>query len=238
MDLKGKKALVVGGTRGIGSAVAKTFEDKGAQVWVAAREKKESPHPFITLDLTDTDSIQKATDQIQRDMGSPDIIFFSGSSPKSGPLIDLEKDDWRVGLDLLITGPLAIAKAFLPNMKENNYGRLIFMSSAAAKKLIPGLELSSALRAALRSVVRSLSNAYCKSGITVNALLPALVDTEHLRTTAGSLEKLKTWEEMVPMGRFAKVEEIGALAAFLSSEKGSYITAQSLSIDGGFADGI
>jgi len=115
---------------------------------------------------------------------------------------------------------------------------LIFMSSAAAKEPLPGLELSGALRAALRSVVRSLANTYCGKGITINALLPALVDTEHLRNVAGTESKLREWEAMIPMGRFGQPDEIAAYALFLASKKAGYITGQSLSIDGGFTQAI
>ena len=234
--MKGKKALIIGGTSGIGAAVAKHFADAGADIWISARKKGDAPYRFTPLDLTGPPD--KLIAEIQSEWQAPDIIFFSSSSPKSGPLLDLEYSDWEDGLKLLLTSPLAIAKAFLPTMEAQGFGRLIFMSSAAAKEPIPGLELSGALRAALRSVIRSLSNAYCTKGITLNALLPALVDTEHLRKTAGSEEKLNEWKAMVPMGRLAKPEEIAAYAAFLASKEASYITGQSLSIDGGYVQGV
>lgn len=231
MTLKGKKALIIGGTSGIGAGVATFFANAGAHVWVAARKSADTP-----VDLLNPSTIPGFIHKVQKKWGEPDIIFFSSSSPKTGPLLSLEPADWNAALTMLITSPLAIAKAFLPHMVKSKYGRLIFMSSAAAKKPIPGLELSSAIRAALRSVVVNLSAAYCKEGITCNALLPALVDTEHLREVAGN--NLSTWEKGIPIGRLAKIEEIAALAALLAGTEGGYITGQSLSIDGGFVDSI
>lgn len=235
-SLKGKKALIIGGTSGIGAAVASHFAHKGADVWVAARNKGDTPHHFTPLDLLG--SSVEAIAEIRTKWGAPDIIFFSSSSPKAGPLLDLNKNDWEEGLKLILTTPLTIAKAFLPTMESQGFGRLIFMSSAAAKEPLPGLELSGAMRAALRSVVRSLANTYCQKGITINALLPALVNTKHLRKVAGSEEKLNEWKAMIPMGRFAEPDEIAAYAAFLASKKAGYITGQSLSIDGGFTGAI
>lgn len=234
--MKGKKALIIGGTSGIGAAVADHFACEGADVWIAARNKTSSPYRFTRLDLLCPPL--EALVEIQAEWQAPDIIFFSSSSPKAGPLLDLESSDWEEGLKLLLTTPLAIAKAFLPAMEARGFGRLIFMSSAAAKEPIPGLELSGALRAALRSVVRSLGDTYCQKGITINALLPALVNTEHLRKVAGSEEKLSEWKAMLPMGRFVEPSEIAAYAAFLASEKAGSITGQSLSIDSGFTRAI
>jgi 3-oxoacyl-[acyl-carrier protein] reductase len=150
---------------------------------------------------------------------------------------------WQQSVDLTLGSVLNLVRAVLPSMRERRWGRIINVTSIAAKQPVDGLILSNALRAAVTGFARTLANEVAGSGITVNNILPGYTRTERVEQLAESMaarggtttrDVHAAWESQIPMRRLGEPREFAALAAFLASDRASYITAQSVAADGGW----
>jgi 3-oxoacyl-[acyl-carrier protein] reductase len=150
---------------------------------------------------------------------------------------------WQQAADLTLASVLNLVRAVLPSMRERHWGRIINVTSIAAKQPVEGLILSNTLRAAVTGFARTLANEVAGSGITVNNILPGYTRTERVEQLAESMaesggktprEVRAVWESQIPMKRLGEPREFAALAAFLASDRASYITAQSMAVDGGW----
>lgn len=238
LNLKGKTALVMGASQGIGKAIAESLIKEGVKVAICARSKDTleatakliGAEHFETCDLTQKGSAEKLTQNVIEKFGRLDIIVTNTGGPAKGNFLDVSNDQWAQDFQSIWMSVVESLQVALPKMKDNHYGRVLMVTSIAAKEPLPGLTTSNGLRAGLAGLVRSISNEVAKDGITLNLLLPGYTSTDRMKQLNLADEKVK---EMVPAGRLGHPCEIADLATFLASEKGAYITAQSIAVDGG-----
>lgn len=238
LKLKGKKALIFGSTGGIGRSIAESLIREGAEVYINGRTedkcdaiaKEIGAKGFYAGDLTNKGVASQVTKKMISENGGLDILVTNTGGPKKGNFLDVDIEQWETDYQSLWLSVVESLHEALPVMSANKYGRVLLITSLAAKEPLAGLTTSNGLRAGLAGLVRSISNEYSKDGITLNLILPGYTNTDRLKALNLSEEKIK---EMVPAGRLGEPEELADLATFLASPLAGYITAQSIAIDGG-----
>lgn len=243
LQLKGKKVLVLGSSSGIGKAIAKSFISEGAEVTICSRNieklektaKEIGAKHFIQADLTKPNQGKEAVENAIRKMGGIDILITNTGGPNKGNFSDISDQQWHEDFQSLWMSVVESLKSALPEMKKNNFGRVILITSLAAKEPMAGLTTSNGLRAGLAGLVKSVANEYAAFGITLNLLLPGYTATDRLKELNLSDEKVKL---MVPAGRLGDPRELADLAVFLSSPLSGYTTGQSIVVDGGALKGL
>lgn len=238
LNLNKKVALVFGSSAGIGLAIAKSLINEGASVYINGRNKESleslqqsiGAKGFIVADLSKPNSAQKAVEEVIEKEGCIHILINNTGGPKKANFLETSIDQWNEDYQSLWLSPVSAMHAAIPSMQKEQFGRIIFVTSIAAKEPLSGLTTSNGLRAGLQGLSKSISNEFAIDGITINLLLPGYTNTERIQALNLSESKIK---EMVPAGRLGEPQELADLATFLSSEKGSYITGQSIAVDGG-----
>jgi 3-oxoacyl-[acyl-carrier protein] reductase len=172
-----------------------------------------------------------------------DILVTNSGGPPSGPFESLTPEMWDAATSLLLTSAVGLARALLPGMKERKWGRILNVTSIAVKQPIDGLMLSNSLRAAVTGFARTLANEVAPFKVTVNNIMPGYTRTDRVaelarasgaRSGATANDTFAKWEKEIPIGRLGEPRELAALAAFLASERASYITGSSIAVDGGW----
>jgi 3-oxoacyl-[acyl-carrier protein] reductase len=201
-------------------------------------------HP---VDVTQHEQVRDFVAQTLRRFGRLDICVTNAGGPPSKLFADTTVEDWQGGINLNLMSTLYFAREVLPLMQKQKWGRLITITSVAIKQPVDGLILSNAVRSAVSGLVKSLSNEYGKDNVLVNNVCPGYTLTARLNELAGKLAKVEgleprqvheRWAAQVPLQRLGQPEEFADAVVFLASERASYITGQSILIDGGFAKGI
>ncbi len=258
--LKDKIAFVGGGSSGLGEAVARSLAAEGATLILSARhaEKLQKTAEEIALEFgvktfvyaADTASeadLEKISQQVLERFGKVDILFHNTGGPVAGKFNELSLSQWDQAYQQLLRSAVFLTEKFLPGMQERKWGRIIFSTSVAVKQPQENLMLSNSLRAAVTGFARTLANETGKDGVTVNCVLPGYTQTQRLdglaKKAAQTGEKTEEevrqgWEKSIPMGRLGKPEEFAAAVAFLASTQASYITGQSICVDGGYVGSL
>lgn len=242
LQLKGKKAFVMGASSGLGKAIAQSLIAEGATVCICSRNleklKKTAEEIgtslFLTCDLTKAGEAKRAVEEAVVKMNGLDILVTNTGGPQKGNFLEVSDQQWQEDFQSLWMGVVESLKVALPKMKENNYGRVLLVTSLAAKEPLSGLTTSNGLRAGLSGLCKSIANEYSAFGITLNLLLPGYTNTDRLKELKLSDERVK---QLVPAGRLGDPRELADLAAFLASPRAGYITAQSIVVDGGALKG-
>lgn len=242
LNLTGKTALVFGASQGIGKAIAESLIKEGVKVAICSRtestlnETKDNIGADLAIagDLTKPGEAKRITEETIKHFGKLDILVSNTGGPAKNNFADVTTEQWQTDFQSIWLSVTESLQAALPKMAENNYGRVLMVTSVAAKEPLPGLTTSNGLRAGLSGLTRSISTEYASSGITLNLLLPGYTNTDRLKALNLSEEKVK---ELVPAGRLGHPQELADLATFLASEKGAYITGQSIAVDGGVLKG-
>lgn len=242
LELNGKKALVLGSSTGLGRAVAESLIAEGVEVCIVSRNsdniaktaKEIGAAHYETADLSIKGETAKLVEKVLKKMGHVDILVNNTGGPKKNNFLDVTDEQWLEDFQSLWMSPVEAMRILLPRMKEKNYGRIIMITSLAAKEPLQGLTTSNGLRAGLAGLSKSIVNEYAPFGITVNLLLPGYTDTDRIKALNLSEAKVK---EMVPAGRLGHPHELADLATFLASKKGAYINGQSIAVDGGVLRG-
>tara|TARA_B110000014_G_C20080916_1_gene564787 strand:+ start:807 stop:1544 length:738 start_codon:yes stop_codon:yes gene_type:complete len=239
IDLDGKRALVCGGTSGIGKAAAEALNDCGADVVILSRSAYGEN--TISCDLEDLDSlIDSVTKEIESN-GSFEILINNSGGPPSGPLIEAKPSDFEKAFLRHVLASQTLVQLLLPGMQKTEYGRIINIISTSVKEPIPGLGVSNTIRGAMASWSKTLSKELPPS-ITINNVLPGFTNTERLTELKKTLSKQKgisqeevenAWLSTVPEGRLADPSELGKVVAFLSSPAASFVRGTSIPVDGG-----
>ncbi|MVN91364.1 SDR family oxidoreductase [Mucilaginibacter aquatilis] len=248
-DLKGKKALVTGGTKGIGNAIANELAAAGATVIISARTAPENtPHHFIAADLTNAAQVAALAQQITESFGGIDILInnVGGLTTPGGGHGSLTDAHWEQELDLNLISAIRLDRALLPQMIEQNSGVVIHISSVAGKQALWNLNMAYAVsKAALNSYSKALSTELAEKGIRVLTVAPGATKTEPMvkflndfSASAGitpeeGMKQLMAQTGGIPMGRMAEPEEVAQLVHFLVSPSAAYLTGTIYAIDGG-----
>ena len=250
LGIQNKVALILASSKGLGKAVAIELAKEGANVVIcgtdavalAATEaeiQSISPGHVVSFvcDLTDEAQRKRLVEESVKSFGNIDILVTNTGGPAAGPFEQFSLADWKHIYNLLFLSAVDIIQQVLPGMKENGFGRILTITSVAVKQPADNLISSNAVRTSLLGLVKSLSNEVAMYGITVNNLLPGYTNTNRLEQLVAKNPKVNEVKESIPMKRFGTTTEFAAAAAFLVSERASYITGQSLAVDGGWIKG-
>jgi 3-oxoacyl-[acyl-carrier protein] reductase len=235
--LRGKSALILGASKGLGFAVAKELAAEGAKIAICARDEARVRKAAETIgataliaDLGQPGAGARVVQEAIASLGAVDILVVNTGGPPTMPFERISPDDWRKSFEGLFVSATDAIGAAIPGMRERAWGRILLVTSIAAKEPINNFTISNALRAGLHGLTKTLSREFAASGITVNALMPGYTMTERLAEAKLDLQKVAA---IIPMGRIGQPEEFAALAAFLSSSRAAYITGQAIACDGG-----
>jgi 3-oxoacyl-[acyl-carrier protein] reductase len=246
LGLDGKVALVTGASQGIGFGIAKELASEGARVAVSSRsqDKIEAAAEQVGArdyvhDTTDLDAAPALVEAVERDLGPIDVLVTNTGGPPGGNPLELTREQWEAAHRELVVAAIEMIQLVVPGMRERGFGRVLSISSSAAKEPIPGLLLSSAHRPGLLGAFKLLAKELAGDGITVNTILPGRIATDRISHLHGSIEKAQeVAREQIPARRLGTAEEIAAAAVFLCSERASYITGTTLLVDGGLTNSL
>ena len=256
LGLANKVALVAAASRGLGRAVAEELAAEGASLVLCARDgrvlaetaaamaEKSGAHVLaVPADVRVIDEVKHLVEAGIERFGRIDILVTNAGGPPSGRFEQVTREQWEEAMRLTLFSAIELARQVLPGMKERRWGRILNITSIASKQPIENLMLSNSLRAGLTGFARTLANEVAANAITVNNILPGYTRTERLDELAEMMatkqgispdEFRSKWEKEIPMGRLGEPRELAALAAFLVSERASYITGTSIQVDGGW----
>ncbi|MGW9231916.1 SDR family oxidoreductase [Pseudorhizobium sp. NPDC055634] len=243
----GRKALVLGASRGLGAATARLLAEEGATVYAAARntaavdEWAEGRDVIpVSLDLADAASVKALGERMAAE--GIDILVNNSGGPAAGPARGQSTAAWEGAFSSMATSLFAITDALLPGMLERGFGRIITIGSSGVISPIPGLALSNGVRAAIAGWSKTLAAETAASGVTVNMVLPGRIATDRVRELDEGKAKrlgaeLATVEAesraTIPAGRYGKPEEFASVIAFLASRQASFVTGSMIRVDGG-----
>ena len=250
LGIQNKVALVLASSKGLGKAVALELAVEGAKVIIcgtdtdalASTEQEinavaQNKVLAVVCDITDEGQRKNLVEQSLKAFGTIEILVSNTGGPAAGPFEQFKLDDWKNIYNLLFLSAVDIIQQVLPGMKEKSFGRILTITSVAVKQPADNLISSNAVRTSLLGLVKSLSNEVAIHGITVNNILPGYTSTNRLQGLIEKNPKVNEVKETIPMKRFGTTAEFAAAAVFLVSERASYITGQSLAVDGGWIKG-
>jgi 3-oxoacyl-[acyl-carrier protein] reductase len=241
LGLEGKVALVTGGSKGIGHAIAAGLAAEGARVAIAARDERRVRDAAARIgargavfDSGDLDAVPALIAEVEAALGPIDVYVANTGGPPAGDPLGFTRAEWETAHRTLVLSPMAFLERLLPAMRGRGWGRVVAVGSMSVREPIAGLQLSNAYRPGLVAAFKVLAREAAADGVTLNTVLPGRVATDRLYGNAGSREAAEAAaREAVPAGRLGTVEEIAAAAVFLCSARASYITGTTLLVDGG-----
>jgi 3-oxoacyl-[acyl-carrier protein] reductase len=256
LGLRGKVALVAAASKGLGRAVAHELAAEGAHVVICARgadalhaardaivRETNADVRAVVADVSTIEGIEKVAREANELHGRVDILVNNAGGPPSGPFEQHAWDAWEKAVHLTLRSAVELTRRVLPGMRERRWGRIVNITSIAVKQPVDGLILSNSVRAAVTGWARTLATEVARDGVTVNNVLPGYTRTDRVDRLnsaraasegVGIEEIQRRIEAQIPMGRLGEPREFGAMVAFLASERASYITAQSIPVDGGW----
>jgi 3-oxoacyl-[acyl-carrier protein] reductase len=260
LGLKDKKALVLASSQGLGNAVATSLVQEGAHVVIVGRDaeklekvaaemndKGAGKAEFVVADLSNKDAAADLYKQAKEKLGKVDILVNNTGGPPPGTTEAPDADAWRHQFDTMILRVIEITNLCLPDMKAQKWGRVLTIASSGVEQPIPNLAMSNTLRSSLVGWSKTLANEVGQFGITSNMQLPGRILTARLdqldnaaaERTGRSVDEVRAANvALIPVGRYGRIEEFGDLAAFLVSERASYVNGSVVRCDGGATKGI
>lgn len=253
LGINGKRALVLGGSKGLGRGIAGALAAEGAIVALTGRDQAAAilaaaqigdPARGMALDLADAGAIDPFLDRLASDFGDIDILVLNGGGPPPSLASEIDPAFWRAQFDTMVLAGMRITNRLLPSMRQNGWGRIMAVASTSIREPIPGLTASNALRSAVAGWMKTLAGEVAAEGITVNMLLPGRLATDRTlsfdrmdaESEGLSIETVAARSQSdIPVGRYGTPAEFGAAAAFLASRQAGYITGVALPIDGGLS---
>jgi len=258
--LKDKVALVMGSSQGIARAAAESFAAEGAKLAICARNQDKLAQAadelrtrykaeVLTerLDVTDFAEAQSFVRRVAEHFGRIDVCVANSGGPPAKNFLSIELEEWRKNVDLIFLSVVNLAKAVIPYMQKNGGGRFIAITSTSVKGPIPDLIMSNAIRPGVVGLLKSLSIEFGKDNITFNNVAPGYTMTERLNELAGtralaanvSVRDIhERWSQEIPLRRLARPEEVADAIVWLASDRASYVTGQTILVDGGRYPGV
>ncbi len=246
LELTGKTAVIIGGTSGIGRALAHGLAEAGAAVVPTSRrieqveataaeiEERNQKTLRITSDVSDRNSLENLLNETIKEFGKVDILINCAGRTKRAPTLDFDEQDWSDIIETNLTGTLRACQIFGRHFIENGYGRIINIASLSTFVSLFEVAAYSASKAAVASLTKSLAIEWAQHGVNVNAIAPGVFKTDLNRNLLESTERGREFLLRTPMKRFGQVEELAGAAIFLASDAASYVTGEVLVVDGGF----
>jgi len=251
LGIKDKTAFVAASSQGLGKMVAMELAQEGASIIICGRNKNnlentkqeiEKQTGATVLALAGDLSIAAEREQIIKSAlhsySTIDILVTNTGGPPAGKFEEFKQEDWDNAYHNLLSSVVGLVNGFLPGMKQQRWGRIISITSMAVKQPVNNLVLSNSVRASVVGLIKTLSNELALYNITVNNVMPGYTETERLNELIRDNPSFSSAKSEIPMGRFGKPEEFAAAVVFLASERASYITGQSLAVDGGWIKGL
>jgi 3-oxoacyl-[acyl-carrier protein] reductase len=255
LGIAGKRALVLGGNRGIGFGIARALCAESVDVAIAGRDEDmlvaavdelrsvagTRVEPY-RLDLADVDRLPDFAATLSERFGPVDILINNTGGAEYGGASGRRREEWAARFQDMVLSVIVLTDALLPGMRQRRWGRILTVISSGVLQPVPILAISNALRSSIVGWSKTLSSEVAADGITVNLLMPGRIDTERVRLTDEAVaahqgidveEVRKRSFATIPLGRYGSIDEIGAAAAFAVSARASYITGTMIRVDGG-----
>ncbi|MBL7024861.1 MAG: SDR family oxidoreductase [Candidatus Marinimicrobia bacterium] len=249
--IKNKVALVQGSSSGLGYAAALELAREGCRLAICSRDEKRIQGAAKSIskatgatvqgfvcDLADPKARRTMLDEIEGNWGSIDVLVANNGGPSAGFYDSLSDDQWNNALQGNLIAMKDSAQEVLEGMRTKGWGRIVFITSVSVKQPIDSLILSNTARAGLTGYAKTLSAQVAEHGITVNMVLPGIHDTERVKELHSDLADPALIAKDIPMKRLGQPEELAAVITFLSSTRASYLTGQSIVVDGGLVKGL
>lgn len=246
ITLKGRTAVITGGSRGLGEAMAKALAGAGAEIALVARDRarleqvrdeiaaRGAVAEVFVADVTREDEVARVVDEIKARFGNPQILINNAGINIRKNLVDYTLEEFRSVVDTSLISTFLMCRALVPGMRGTGYGRILNMASIMSHVSLAGRTAYSSAKAALLGLTRALSLELATEGITVNGISPGPFGTDMNLALMNNPEQYAQFMANVPLARWGKVEEIGALACYLCSEAAGFITGTDILIDGGW----
>lgn len=246
ISLKGRSAVITGGSRGLGEAMAKALAGAGAQIALVARDRARLERvrddiaasgavaEVFVGDVTREDDVARVAEEIKVRFGNPQILINNAGTNIRKNLVDFTLEEFRSVIDASLISTFLMSRALVPGMKGTGYGRVINMTSTMGHVSIAGRTAYSSAKAALLGLTRALALELAIEAITVNGISPGPTGTDMNLPLMNNPELNAQIVANVPLARWGKVEEIGALACYLCSDAAGFITGTDILIDGGW----
>jgi 3-oxoacyl-[acyl-carrier protein] reductase len=260
MGLKNRVAIVAASSQGIGRATAAAFAAEGCRVAMCARDAqnlqasadqiRKQHHAEVlaeALDVSDAAAVHRFVAAVVAKFGSADICVANAGGPPAKGFLSASMDEWQKAVDLNLLSAIHFAREVIPHMQREHWGRIVTITSISVKQPVPDLVLSNSVRAAVVGLVKSLANEFGKDGILVNNVAPGYTATDRLKELArarsaaqGKTEKeiSEGWAADAPLKRLGEPREVADTIVWLASERASYITGQTVLVDGGLYKGL
>lgn len=257
LQLGGKRALVMGGSKGLGLASATALAGEGCDVALASRDPTAAAARLagasgaavhaIPTDVDSAAAIDSMTEVATSLMGGVDILILNHGGPPPCPALEMTAEQLDTWYRRIVAHPIRAAMRLLPAMRERRFGRIIVVGSTGMVQPIPNLAISNTLRGAIVGWAKTLSNEVAGEGVTVNVLAPGAIRTDRSLETAalgarkegiGTEEWMRRRAANIPAGRYGTPDEYGVAAAFLASPRASYITGTIIRVDGGMVRAV
>ena len=255
LGIAGRSALIAAGSRGLGRAVAEALAAEGVRLTIGARGREALDRTAAEIrarygvavlahpvDVGDPEAVAGFAAAAEDRFGAVDILVTNAGGPPPTRLADTTAGEWRRALKQNLLSCVHLVRAALPGMIARRWGRILAIASVSVKQPVPDIILSNTARAGVAGFVKSVANEAAPHGVLANVLCPGYTRTDRLVELAAHLARKRgvpeqviydTWAADIPLGRVGEPEEFGAAAAFLASERASYITGTVLAIDGG-----
>jgi 3-oxoacyl-[acyl-carrier protein] reductase len=258
--LRNRVAVIAASSQGIGRATAEAFAAEGCRIAMCARNegalqaaaekirKQYSAEVFTqTLDVTDPVAVHRFVDAVAKKFGTVEICVTNAGGPPAKGFLATDMEDWRKAVELNFLSAVYFAREVIPHMQRRRWGRIITITSITTKQPVADLVLSNAVRTAVVGLVKSLANEFGKDGILVNNVAPGYTVTDRLKDLAKSRssalgksenEIFQGWAADAPLKRLGEPREVADAIVWLASERASYITGQTILVDGGLYKGL
>jgi 3-oxoacyl-[acyl-carrier protein] reductase len=252
--LKGKRAIVMAASRGLGYASAMGLAREGCHLVICSRDEARINAAAETIrqatgakvkalvaDVSSAAEAKRLVDTAVSEYGGLEIVLHNAGGPPAGETLQMTDEQWQKAFEQNLLSLTRIARAAAPEMAKAGYGRVLTIASSSIKQPIPNLALSNALRAGVWGLAKTLSRELAPQGILVNVIAPGRIDTERIAELdqANAQKSGKTMEDVrkasvasIPLGRLGRPEELANLVVFLASQAASYITGQAITVDG------